>query len=629
MRRAIFVSLPFIVLASLAMAAGRSVSTSPDALGAKAFLEGLLIKRYSAELATLVDRESFTLGAQMELTAVAPAVVPLAKEVRPAPLFDPYTDLMLGQLDGDQLLKSVAGPVDERTIAQKFMENFRIRSVVVSVGLNDQLAAGVRGEIETWLKKRLAAEFGSGGKAVVSLIKRIPVKPEKPAIEKTPQTLQEWAVQFPSLAGQAMLAAAILAGVVLWQFLTKMLGTSAGAGAGAESDDGLGAGGSEDASDFASLAEAAKEIQAEQEREQARGLEFDEKERLRTGRDIESLKNRLRELLPRLSGTLEDVIRQWCNMGDLGRLRLVCFAEVAYRDIGKLPIPVDALPEVQKVFSRMPELKPLDKRDALEKAYWDLLSTLNLGSESLTQPFAYMENLGVSSVRKVLMDQNPRLRTLVSLYMSTDMRSRYLKSLSDDGKKELLQQAASLNEIPQEELEAMDRGLMGRIKPTVGHEIVSLEMSFNKLVDCLGIIERVTILKDLKGRGVEEYKRTVASLAFLGEWPDFQLKMLMLGLTPDELVAFLRIRPDLQEKMMAQATMMVGEIAREELAGPDKMPQADKEKAVEFFESRLKGMVEQGDLNLTEVFGPMPDDVGVHPLSINNEDGTDGGKQVA
>jgi flagellar motor switch protein FliG len=603
-------------------AKGGSASMNPDALGAKAFLEGLLVRRYSLELATLVDRDAFTLGAQLELTPVAPLAPPL-REVKP-PDFDPYTDLMLGTIDADQLLKSVVAPVDERTVAQKFMENFRIRSVVMSVGLSEDLNSNVKSEVAQWLKRRLSAEFGGAAKSTVTIIKKVP---DKKVLEKVPKDWMEWAIQYQNLAGQILLAITILAGVFLWQLLAKLLGTS-GAVA---SDPDTGANGetSEDASDFASLAEAAKELQAEQDEEDQHARDQDEKDRFRTRRDIESLGERLREIMPKMAGSLEEVIRQWCNMGDPGRLRLVCFAEVVFRDSGKLPIPVDALPEVQKVFARMPEIDIVEKREALEKAYWDLLSTLNLGSDSLKQPFSYVENVGLTTIRKVLMDQNPRLRTLVSLYMTKDMRNRYVKSMSQEGKKELLVQAGLLTEIQSEELESMDRGLMGRIKPTVGHEIVSLGMAFSKIVETLTITEEITLLADLQTPGVEEFKRTRPSLAFLGQWPDDHLKILMMGLTPDELVSFLRVRTDLKDRMLGLASMMVAEIAREELQTPDKQPAAETEKAIEFFSQRLQGMVEQNEIILTDVFGPIAGDSGVHHLEMSDNDGTSGGKQVA
>jgi hypothetical protein len=619
-----------VVIGGVALAAtgGTSAALSPDALGAKAFLEGLLVKRYSLELATVVDRESFSLGAQIDLNPVTPVVLQVPKENK-STTFDPYTDLMLGQLDGDQLLKSVAGPIDERTIAQKFMENYRIRSVIVSVGLKDQLNPAVKGEVEKWLKKRLATEFGSSGKGFVSIIKRIPDKIEKnpeAAKEKAPKDIFEWAIQNQALAGQALMALAIIVGIVLWQLLSKILGTSAGAGA--EAQESFPSASDEDKSDLAALQAAAREVQADQDKEMARERDYEDKDRIRVGRDIETLKSRLRELMPRLTGHLEDVIRQWCNMGDLGRLRLVCFAEAAFRDTGKLPIPVDALPEVQKIFSRMPELDPFEKRDALEKAYWDLLSTLNLGSDSLAQPFAYVENVGLNTIRKVLMEQNPRLRALVSIYMNKDMRGRYVKSLNVEGKKELLEQASMLTQIESAELETLDRGLMSKINPTLGHEIVPLDMSFIKIVDSLTLVEQITILHELKGKGVEEFKRSHPSLAFLGEWPDDKLKLLLMGLTPDELVAYLRVRPDLKDRVIGLASMMVAEIAKEELSMPDKTPAAETEKAIENFSFRLQNMVEQGDFNLLDVFGPIPEDTILQQLGVNN-DGNRDDKRVA
>lgn len=604
-------------------AKGAGTAMNPEALGAKAFLEGLLVRRYSLELATIVDRDAFTLGAQLDLTPVAPLAPPPPKEFK-APEFDPYTDLMLGSIDADKLLKSVVGPVDERTVAQKFMENFRIRSVVIAVGLRDDLNGSVKGEVEQWLKKRLSTEFGSAGKALVTIIKRVP---EKKVVEKgPPKDWMEWAIQYQQLAGQVLLAATILAGVLLWQLLSKILGTSAGAAANAGAEEASAGGSSEESSDFAALAEAAKELQAEQEKEDEAARAQDELDRQRTGRDIEGLTQKLREILPRMSGHLEEVVRQWCNMGDAGRLRLVCFAEVAFRDAGKLPIPVDALPEVQKVFARMSEIEVSEKREALEKAYWDMLSTLNLGSESLKQPFSYVENMGLNAVRKVLVDQNPRLRTLVSLYMTKDMRKNFIKSLSAAGKKELLVQAGQLTEIQSEELESMDRGLMGRIKPTVGHEMVPLDMSLLKIIEGLSIIEEITLLADIDTPAMKEFKRTYPSLAFLGEWPDDQLKMFLMGLTPDELVSYLRFRPDQKDRMLAMASMMVAEIAKEELASPDTMTQAEREKSIEFFSQRLKAMVDQNEIVLTDIFGQS--EASVTPIDPN-EDTSGDGKQVA
>lgn len=586
-----------------------SVSLNPEAISAKSFLEGLLVRRYSLELSTMVERDSFSLGAQVDVSPNSPVKTEVAPSVDTT-----YNDLMLGTLDADQLLTTAQTAADERSFAQKLVENYRVRSVLISVGLKDELNAQVKAEVEQWLTKRLQSEFGKAGKHVVQVIKRIPDKKPQLDLQNPPQTMWEWVDRYQSFAGQALLGAAIVIGIVLWQFLSKLLGVGGNAGAG----NGMGAepmaaGSSEESSDFASLAEAAKELQAEQDLQAKKDADHNEREIVRSGRDAESLKARLRELAPRLQNYMEEIIRQWCMMGDAGRLRLACFAEAAGRETGKLPIPVDALSEVQKVFARMSEISYNEKREALEKAYWDLLSTLNLGSESLSQPFSYIDGMNLGMINKVLIDQNPKLKTLVSLYMNKDMRSRYLKALSPQAKKELLMQAAEMSEIRADELETLDRGLMGRINPTVGQEVVPLEMSFNKIVDGLSVIEEVTLLADMKSPAIEQFKRNFASLAFLHEWPDDKLQLLLIGITPDELISYLRVRPDMQERMIGMASMMVKEIATEELAKPDRLSTMDKEKAIEFFTTRIRGLVSGNDIRLEEVFGPIPGE-GLHIL---------------
>ena len=571
---------------------GGLASLSPDALGAKAFLEDLLARRYTQELSTLVDREQFSLGAQLDLIPVASPVLQTPKPTDSEPL----NDLMLGSLDADQLLKGYMGVAEEKP-ASKLLDHFRIKSVNVSVGLKADLNPQIKAEVEGWLKKRLSAEFGGAGKGAVTFIKTLE-KPKDVAQEPKVKTIYDWLGEFQSLAGQIVISLAILIGVILYRLLSR--------GEGGLAADANGMGSSEDSSDLAALQRAAAEVQADNDKDLQADLEFDSAERVRANNDIESLKSRIIELVPRLSGYLEDVVRNWCHMGENGKLRLACFAEAAGKETGKLPIPVDALPDVQKIFARMPEIHPRDKRESLEKAYWDLLSVLNLGSDSLSTPFAYLDGLNLSMVNKVLMEQNPKLRTVVSLYMTNDLRQRYLKSLSMDAKREILESAAGLSEIRAEELETLDRSLLLKLNPTREQEIVALEMTLPKIVAALTPSEEIMLLAQMKGPAIEEYKRTTASLAFLAEWPDDKIRIVFMGMTPDELISFLRVRPDLQERCLSMASMMVGEIARDELSRPDKTSATDKDKALEFFTTRIKGLVQSGEINLMEVFGPVP-----------------------
>jgi len=607
---------------SASSSSSNSTSLSPEALGAKAFLEDLLAKRYSQELSTMIDHNSFSLGAQLELQDLPPQV-PL---IAPAPLpeknaldLDPLSDMMLGSLDPDLLLKSYVGsqasPVDHPPAVQRLLSTFRIRSVTVSVGLKEDLAPQTKIEVEQWLTKRVTSEFGKSGKGSVTLISAPAKKHDDPGQKNYLELLD----QFQGLAGQLALALAIVMGFLLWRGASGGVGADAGAS---------GSRSAEDASDFRALQDAAAEVAADNAKANEKVRITEHEEILTATRDIDSLSKHLVELVPRLSTHFNDVVRNWCHMGDAGRLRLACFAEVAGRETGKLPIPIDAIQDVQRIFAKMPEVPILEKRDALQKAYWDLLSTLNLGSESLSQPFAYLDGANLNMVNRVLMGQNPKLRTVVSLYMNDEMRGRYIKGLSVKAKKEMLTSASELFEIRADELEEFDRSVLTRVDPPRGQEIVPLELSFNKVVSSLSILEKIAYLPDLKGDAIDEYKRSVPSIAFLSEWPDEKLKILFMGISADEMIGYLRVRPDLKERFLALTSMMVGEIASDELSRPDKSNQQDREKALEFLAQRLDDMVQQGDLSLTEIFGSSQPDV-AHQQDESNTDELNETKNVA
>lgn len=380
--------------------------------------------------------------------------------------------------------------------------------------------------------------------------------------------------------------------------------------------------GSSNGNEFEQIAAA----YGEKNKEEAAAIAVEEQEHIDSGYDMGGLKSRLIEIIPKLSSHLEEVVRSWCRMGENGRLRLACFAEAVGSEIGKLPIPVDALNDVQKVFSRMPEIHHREKRTALEKAYWDMLSAINLGSDSIEQPFSYLGTSNLNMLNQVLMHQNPKLRAVVSLYMPSDLRARYVKALSKDEKKELLNSAAQLSEIRMEELYSYDRTLLGKLTRTTTGEVIPLDMSLAKLSSSLTLVEEITILAEMRGAAIEEYKRTIPSLAFIGEWPDEQLQFLLTGVRPDELVALLRTREDLKERVMKLCSPMTHEIVSEELAGPDRLSAAEKDEALIALRDRLVDFVNQSEITLQDCF--TNDFVSSQFAQPNNED-PDGTKRVA
>ena len=585
--------LKSVLMTGVAQAAPTSLSA--EALGAKTLLEEMLARRFSQELATKVEKNAFSIGAQLDLTELPKRVIkPEAEAVQP----EPMSDLMLGTLDPEELLKKFSVS-EAKPAAEGFLRNYRIKTVNVSVGLRDDLGSEFKNEVEKWLKQRVKAEFGTSGKGSVSFIKMLPIaKKDDPTKNQSSQDVKPdedfWDKlnKFQSLAGQIVLALALILGIIIFKLLTSSSNSFVN-----KTGDGstINVGGPNQ--------EAAKEEDLIDEKTRKMN---EEELKVLASQEIEALTNRLNAILPRVAKDLESVVRSWCQAGEPGRLKLACFAEAVGREIGRLPIPVDALADTSKVFARMADLDLMEKRDTLQKAYWDLLAVMNLGAETLNQPFGYMGSLNVGVVSQVLMDQNPKMKTLVSLFLPSDLRVRYLRGLDESTKRELLQSAAKMSEIPADELRSLDGALMSKIRPTNTSDMVPLEMTINKLVAALTPREEVTLIYDMKGPAIDAYKRSVPSIAFLGEWPDDSLTVLLSRVSADEIVALIRMRPDVKERFIDLCPQLTAEMAIDELRLPDRMSDATKDEWLGALARRVREMVQLQEVSLELIFTNEP-----------------------
>ena len=193
------------------------ISLNPEALSAKAFLEDLLSRRYSQELSTLVKRENFSLGTQLDLTQIKR---PESKDPDNEPAEEPLSDLMIGQLDPENLLKKFGGTVQQSIMAESFLKDFQIKSVGVTVGLSESLGPEAKADVEKWLSKRLTDEFGQVGKSHV-LITKIPIEKEKIKPQEFEPNLWDKLEKFQALAGQLVFALCLIFGIFLWKILSR------------------------------------------------------------------------------------------------------------------------------------------------------------------------------------------------------------------------------------------------------------------------------------------------------------------------------------------------------------------------------------------------------------------------
>lgn len=546
----------------------------PAAIGAKTLLEEMLAKRYAQELATFTDQELFTVSSKLEVSPVAPKSSPVAQTQEQ----EPVSDLALGRLDPEELLKKVAGSGQEKII-QSFLDQFVVRSVAINVGLREELPPEVKSSVEKWLADRVKQEFGNAGRSSVTIIK------SKPAKKEEPKTLLDWLNQFQSLAGQIVTALAVLLAVILW----KLLSTSSSTSSNRSVDSRVTHSG--ELKGFGESPKSAGTTVAQD------GVKLAE-----TRDKIQDLNLKINELLPRLQGQFESIVRSWCSQGENGRVRLACFAEAVGKELGKLPIPPEALDDVTKVFLRMPSLDLPEKLEALGKAYWDLLAVLNLGKEALNQPFGYLGGSNVAVVNQVLIGQNPKLKTLVSLYMPDDLRTKFLKSLTLEAKKELLQTAAGLSEIPAGELREMDTTLLGRMRPNQAQNVVPVDMTLGKIVSSLDALESMTLLPQIQGQVMNQFKTRNVNLAFIHEWPDSSLSLLVSRATADELSAYIRLRPALKDRIIKLCPPMTAEMVNEEINKEDKTSDKDKSAWLNSLLERAQQLVRDNEVDLEAIF---------------------------
>ncbi|MBN8536592.1 MAG: hypothetical protein J0M15_06030 [Deltaproteobacteria bacterium] len=571
--------LPLFFLCRLSLAADDS---TPDEIGAKALLEEILIKRYSQGLATLVEKNSFNVGAQVQLVN-APS--PPSEEPPKKAEVEIPQDLLVGVLDPEQLIKQ-SGVGEEKKAIVSLLTTKRIKSASISVGLREDLGADVKKDVESWLALRVKTEFGKAGKSSVSFVKSIQEK----KVESPPKQWWDWANQFQHLIGTALLALTFLVGILFWRLTTSKSSVS-----------------KQNQGDSPSIKLTSEGAIGENKDNSNRVTEkeseiSDEKMKLINSKELESINSKIIGLVPKLSKDFESIIRSWCQSGEEGLFKLVCFSEAVGKDIGRLPIPIDAMSDVANVFTRMSKISTKEKIETLEKLYWDLVSVLNLGPEVLSQPFGYLSSVDAGVINQLLMDQNPKMKTLVSLYLPEEVRRSFIKPLSEEEKLKILESAANLTEIPKSELKGMDTTIMGKMKSDDTKDSIQFKMNIEKIVSMLTEKEQITLLGQIKGNSLIEYRKNNPSLAFIHLWPDQEISKLLGKANSDEALSYIRVKPESKERIITLSPPFLSEMIIDEVDKPTKSTSEEMDGHLRSLLTKLKELVESKEINLKEIF---------------------------
>jgi hypothetical protein len=549
-------------------AVSKEEATSPlkraDVISVKAALEEMIVRRYRQELSAIVSAERFNVGARFELSIVD------ENKRAAASANDNYTDLDLGYLDADTLFDRYAN-VDAGSVSP--LAKYAIKSVAVNVGLQQNMGEAIKKSVEDWLQARVKEEFGSLGKSQVQFIQN----------ESSNPTTLDRVIQMQGLVGQLILAIAILLGVVLWRLLS-------GGGSKAETSS------------------SSVNIQSKTEMTAADGLMGGGKnssdtrntQDLAIENKIEQISIQVRDLAPKLVDQLDQLISQWCDQGEEGLMQIACFAEISGSVIGSLPIPQEHKKKMGDIFSQMSELS-LDKRlDITNKTYWDLVASLNLGTDALHRPFSFLGNSSLGTVNQVLLGNDVDIQTVVSLYMPEAMRKNYFSKLENDKKIELLNAAAKLSTISQEKLKNIELKIAPYFEEKIDETDVSLSMTINKLIESMSILDSCRIMQKVQGPMVEEYKLKHAHIGFFADWTAASQEVLIKKSTNDELMAYVRVVPDMKPNVLELISPRAKQILEDDLSREDNSSDAEKEKQLQSLQNRLLNLVYTNVISLED-----------------------------
>lgn len=555
--------------------------TGADIFGTKAYLESLMVERFTRELSTRLDKDKFKISANIQVARVK------RKPAQESPLDDTYTDLELGFLDPDKLLDQANEPQ-----VTSFLQNFDVRGITVMAGINEALGEDIRKETETWLQKRVKDEFGSRGESAVQFIK----VPDKEKVAEKIQSPIEMLRDFQDLAGQVLLALTILFGLVLWKILSGK-GNKAGSGASVNVNNKLESG------DGAALAAAGGGPGGNGHG----SVENETKIKESVKQQTDAMVAQIVEIAPKMTKEIPGIVEEWCRQGDEGQRKVAVLAQIVGQTIGPVPIPNEFHEPVTNMFTKMADMNPNTRLNVSTQVYWDLMAVMNLGRDYLREPFSFFKGAPSYQVGSVLMEKNPEMQAVASVFLPRDHRESFFNGLDDQKKIEMLEVASQLEKMQQDEVDQLETELAPMFETQDEVKMVNLSQAFEGFVDVMSKREAITILKDIKGPAVEHYKRNFPSMAFLHEWSDQDLGQLVTQVGQQELMALLVLRQDLYDRIVNIVPPRLKQIITDDFKTAQNMGDMEIEQLLEKLHMNLVLFVDRGNVDLQTVFQNAPE----------------------
>lgn len=624
------------------LSAGHSAFSyeQPTLIEIKAKLEEAITRKYQDRISTQLKPDLFSVGAQVTMTVkkemVEVPVGEMSEESRPVFDFsDLPADIALGIMS--PTLKPTAKGTNTLKNNQIMKERIKVTQIIVHVGLSPKLGKPYRDQFTKWLNANIKSEFAEKGKTTVSDITEI--ESAKTAEEKMPTTfelkMQPKAIditvqeptkprplgweerfgQFQNFIGMSILAIFLMLTYLGGKFIQ-----------------------SKDVKAQVAVAEKMHEIQAAQVADSGGGR--NENSRTESDAEIattqvtsspqltigfESFQEQQRKVAFLALSSKENmaqVTQIWLDDGELGRSKIALVLDCVLANLGNIELAKAGnkdftiewtMPEsikndkgLSKAFKAVALMDIETKFGMLDRAYWDLLSIRTLGANLTKQRFSAFAQLSPSSIHKILSAQDRKVKSVTCLHLPPEKLKQVISTMSIDEKKTIVEQAFNYPDMSFADLDFVDNHLNVLVQMEQMQNVNNVELPrlVPGLLAVISPLEEIQLVNQVLATNQDSaffLKQNYPSIAFLGEWPQDKLKMLLGKSRNLELLAIIQTIPEIKEAVLnvlpARARTMLADDLQSRV-----LSEEDVNANLTDLRSRLNYMYENNEIDLLQIF---------------------------
>lgn len=623
------------------LSAGHSAFSyeQPTLIEIKAKLEESITRKYQDRISTQLKPDLFSVGAQVTMTVKKELVEVPAGEISEdsKPVFD-FSDLPA------DIALGIMSPTLKQTAKgnkpannQVMKERIKVTQITVHVGLSPKLGKPYRDQFTKWLNANIKSEFAEKGKTTVSDITEI--DSVKTAEEKMPKTFElkmepkaieirvqeptkprqlgweERFGQFQNFIGMTILAVFLM----LTYFGGKFIQ-------------------SKDVKAQVAVAEKMQELQAAQVADSGGGRN----ENSRSGGEadiaatqvtstpqltigFESFQEQQRKVAFLALSSKENmaqVTQIWLDDGELGRSKIALVLDCVLANLGNIELAkagnkdftIDwTMPDsikndkgLSKAFRAVALMDIETKFGMLDRAYWDLLSIRTLGANLTKQRFSAFSQLPPSSIHKILSAQDRKVKSVTCLHLPPEKLKQVVSTMSIEEKKTIVEQAFNYPDMSFADLDFVDNHLNVLVQMEQMQNVNSVELPrlVPGLLAVTSPLEEIQLVNQVLATNQESaffLKQNYPSIAFLGEWPQDKLKMLLGKARNLELLSIIQTIPEIKDAVLNVLPVRARTMLADDLQSRV-LSEEDVNANLTDLRARLNYMYENNEIDLLQMF---------------------------